>query len=147
MPIKNLTTNRFLAKQFRTATSGFEKAIGLMFSKPNEALVMVFDKEQRVLLHMLFVPATIDVLFLNKNFEVVDVKQGFRPFTLYSSKKKSKYVIELPAGAIKESKTKLGDKISMLSADGDRKRQSIKEDKDKVKNLNSDHISLSIVGT
>ena len=36
------------------------------------------------------------------------------PFTTYSPKKKAKYVIELPAGTIRKSKTRLGDEVAFL---------------------------------
>ncbi len=115
MPIKNLTTKKFLANKFRVASSSIEKALGLMFSEPKDALVMVFDKEQRVALHMCFVPVSIDVLFLNSRLEVVDIKRGFRPFTFYTSKKKAKCVIELQEGAVRKSGTNLHDKIGLFT--------------------------------
>lgn len=115
MPIKNLTTKKFIAQKFRIASSSIEKAIGLMFSSTSEALVMFFADEQKIPLHMFFVPSAIDVLFLDRKFEVVDLKENFKPFTLYTSKRKAKCVIELPAGTAKASGTKIGDKISLFS--------------------------------
>ena len=38
-------------------------------------------------------------------------KEDFKPFTFYNSKKKVMYVIELPNGMIKKTKTKVGNKI------------------------------------
>ena len=88
------------------------KFIGLMFSRnKNTALIFKFNKEQIILLHMLFVFYPIDVLFLNKNKIVVDKKENFMPFAFYKSKKKAMYVIELPFGTIKKTKTGIGDKI------------------------------------
>ena len=62
---------------------------------------------------MLFVFYPIDVLFLSKNNIVVDKKENFRPFSFYSSKEKAKYVIELPNGVIRKTKTEIGDKIKL----------------------------------
>jgi uncharacterized membrane protein (UPF0127 family) len=73
------------------------------------ALVFEFDWPGRQSLHMFFVFYTIDVLFLDENKRVVDVKRGFKPFTVYNSRVVSRYVIELPGGAIKRSKTCKGD--------------------------------------
>ena len=61
---------------------------------------------------MLFVFYSIDVLFLDKDKGVVELKEDFRPFRFYTPKNKAKYVIELPDGIIKKTGTKLGDKIS-----------------------------------
>jgi uncharacterized membrane protein (UPF0127 family) len=45
---------------------------------------------------MLFVFYSINVLFLDSNKKVIDIKKRLRPFTFYSPKKKAKYIIELP---------------------------------------------------
>ena len=66
MPIKNLTRKTTIAKEFRTAKSSMEKAVGFMFSEPKTALVMAFEKEKNISLHMFFVFGTIDVLFLDR---------------------------------------------------------------------------------
>lgn len=50
---------------------------------------------------MFFVFFPIDVLFLNKDKEIVDLKQRLKPFTFYTSKKPAKYVLEMPLGSIK----------------------------------------------
>ena len=60
---------------------------------------------------MLFVFYPIDVLFLGKNKVVVEIKESLMPFTVYTPKNKAKYIIELPQGTIKKTKTVLRDKI------------------------------------
>ena len=109
--IKNLTRKRILAKNARFCRNIFSKVIGLMLSKP-KSLIFIFEKEKIIPLHMLFVFYSIDVLFLDKNKKIVELKENFRPFGFYTPKNKAKYVIELPSGTIKSSGTKLGDKIS-----------------------------------
>ncbi len=83
-----------------------------MFSMNPKNLIFIFKKEKIVPLHMFFVIFPIDVLFINKNKKVVDLKESFRPFTFYTPKAKAKYVVELPKGTIKKSKTKLNDIVS-----------------------------------
>ena len=61
---------------------------------------------------MLFVFCPIDVLFLDKNKKVVEIKENFMPFTFYTPKNKAKYVIELPSDLIRKTRTEVGDKIS-----------------------------------
>jgi len=88
------------------------RAFGFMFKfrKPDSGLVFEFPRERRADLHMLFVFFTIDVLFLDKNKNVVEIKKEFRPFAYYSPRSKSKYVIELPRRAL--GRTKPGDIIA-----------------------------------
>ncbi len=112
--IKNVTQNTMLAKKTEIGASVNAKAIGLMFSRKikDKGLVFVFDDEAKRDLHMFFVFYPIDVLFLDKRKKVAELKENFRPFTLYIARKKAQYVIELPAGTIRKSKTTLGNKIT-----------------------------------
>ena len=61
---------------------------------------------------MLFVFYPIDVLFLNKNKIVVEMKENFMPFSLYTPNKKALYIIELPKNTIQKTKTEVGNKIN-----------------------------------
>ena len=92
--------------QYKICKSAWSKARGLMFSRKKN-LVFVFNKEKRISLHMLFVFFSIDVLFLDKNKRIVEIKKNFRPFSFYTSKEKAKYVIEL----VEYNNYKIGEKI------------------------------------
>src|SRR3989344_681054 len=98
MAIKNLSKKIILAEKYRICRDSFSKSLGLMFLKKREdfALVLAFDKEKRISLHMFFVFYPIDVLFLDKNKKIIEVKRNFKPFTVYNSRKKAKYAVELP---------------------------------------------------
>ena len=92
--------------KYKICKSIWSKARGLMFSRKKN-LMFVFDKEQRIGLHMFFVFFPIDVLFLDKNKKIIEIKKNFKPFTFYRSKEKAKYVIELT----EKHSFKLGQKI------------------------------------
>lgn len=111
MAIKNLSKKIILVEKYRICRDLFSKSLGLMFSKRRKdfALVLAFDEEKRISLHMLFVFYPIDVLFLNKNGKIVEIKKNFKPFTVYTGIRRAKYAVELPCGII--NKTKLNDKI------------------------------------
>lgn len=111
--IKNLSKNRILAKDHEECKTTFSKAKGLMFTFPlkNKGLVFIFEKEKRISLHMFFVFYPIDLIFLNKNKRIVEMKENFLPFNLYMSKRKAKYVLEFPIRTIKMTKSEIGDKI------------------------------------
>ena len=111
MSIINKTKAAILSKNCILCSSVFSKSIGLMFSKIR-TLIFVNKEEEFMPLHMLFVFYPIDVIYLNENKEVVEVKEDFKPFSFYNPKNKAKYVIELPAGKIKKSRTFVGDKIT-----------------------------------
>ncbi len=108
--IRNLSKKTNLGKNAKICKSVLAKSIGLMFSKPKN-LIFVFDKERIISLHMFFVFYPIDVVFLNKNKVVVELKKNFKPFRFYLPNKKAMYVIELPKNTLKETKTEVGDII------------------------------------
>lgn len=116
MALVNKTNKAVLSKDVRICRSAWSKGWGLMFKSENHvlqhALVFVFDNERTRGLHMFFVFYPIDVLFLDEKKHIVDMKQRFRPFTLYNSRREAKYVIELPQDSIRRSKTSLGDVVS-----------------------------------
>jgi uncharacterized protein len=112
--IKNKTKNKILTKTTKHCKTILSKAKGLMFTtkKEDEGLVFVFNTQQKWSIHMLFVFYPIDVLWLNKNKEIVDYRENLKPFILSATPKhESNYIIELPAGTIEKTKTELGDKI------------------------------------
>ena len=93
--------NVIIIKKIKLANTYFKRFIGLMFEnkkKFNYALIFSFPKESRIScsLHMLFVFYPINVIFLDSNKRIVDIKTNFKPFTMYSTSKKCRYLIELP---------------------------------------------------
>jgi len=81
-----------------------------MFSRQKN-LVFLFNKEKIIPLHMFFVFFPIDVVFLDSNRQIVELKENFRPFSFYTPKSKAKYIIELENGIISETNSQVGDKI------------------------------------
>lgn len=109
--IRNISRNTVLADRHRIAGSVFSKALGLMFRTCPHPVVFSFSREKINSLHMLFVFFPIDVLFLGKDRKVVEKKQNLLPFRFYTPRKKSMYVVELPAGTISSSRTDVGDSL------------------------------------
>ena len=92
--IRNKTTGKIISRKERICKTFFSHAFGLMFRK-KQNLVMVFRKPKRISLHMFFVFYPIDVLVLDEAKRIVDVKRGFRQFSVWTSTKRGKYVVEL----------------------------------------------------
>lgn len=109
--IYNKNKKTLLSKNYKICKNLVSKTIGLMFRRKPASLVFVFDNEKIVSLHMFFVFFPIDVVYLNKNKIVVELKKDFKPFGLHKPRKKAQYIIELPAATIQKTKTSIGDKI------------------------------------
>ena len=108
--------NVILADKVKYYDNIFNKGRGLRFSRrlsDGEALILAGDTESRIdtAIDMLFVFFPIDVLWLNKNKKVVDVRTNIKPFTpLAVPKEAAMYVIEMPYGMARG--IRIGDKIS-----------------------------------
>ncbi len=108
MIIHNIT-QKIISNEEIICNSFFSQARGLMF-RQKQNLIMSFNRERKISLHMFFVFYPIDVLLLNKNKEIVEIKRNFKPFTFWNSKEKGKYVVELAFPA----DYGVGDKIEMI---------------------------------
>jgi uncharacterized membrane protein (UPF0127 family) len=94
----------------------FELSRGLMFrkdiSESNEAYIFVLDRERKAAITMYFVFFSIDVVWLNSKFEVIDTKENIKSFSFYTGHKgKAKYFVEMPIYSIRRHDIKIGDKI------------------------------------
>lgn len=87
-----------------------------MFTKEQKdyALIFKFEKEEKVPLHMLFVFYPIDVLFLNKEKQIIELKEHFEPWKTYSPQSKAMYIVEAPQGSIAKAKIQLHDEIDFF---------------------------------
>ena len=102
--ITNKTTNKTISEKEIICKSFFSQARGLMFRKKRN-LIMVFPQERKIKLHNFFVFYPIDVLVLDKDMKIIEIKRNFRPFTFWNSEKRGRYVVELS----KSCDSKIGD--------------------------------------
>ena len=115
---KILKGKEVIADKVKYCGTFFSRLKGLMFSrrlKKGEALILeaVHENVLETTIHMFFVFFPIDVIWLNKNKKVVDIKRNVKPFMLWiSPRDKAKYIIELPKGITKS--IKIGDKIEII---------------------------------
>ncbi len=96
----------------RLAKSIFARTKGLMLSKPDD-LVLISPKEDisSSSIHMCFMRIPIDVIWLDSQKRVVDIRKNIPPnrLRIYRPKKPAKYVVELGIGKIGNSE--IGDII------------------------------------
>lgn len=116
--IKNISKKKNIIASHRVADNMFSRAKGLMFSREKDFdYGLIFDLERETNIgagiHMFFVFFPINVLFLDANKEIIDIKFELKPWqmTRPRSCKKCRYIIELP---IKYGKKfySVGDKLS-----------------------------------
>ena len=93
------------------------KLQGLMFAKSlqaNQSFVLVNKSESihNASIHMFFVFFPIDVIWLDKNYTVVDIKRNIKPFTfLLRPRKPAQYIVEVKANTTKG--IKVNDTINL----------------------------------
>lgn len=89
----------------------WSQAQGLIF-RPRRNLIMIFPKERKISLHNFFVFYPLEIIVLDENKKVIEIKENFKPFTLWNSTKKGKYLIELGKEKSKR-KIKLGETVQL----------------------------------
>jgi len=112
MKIVNVSKDRTLAQNALMADSSLKRIVGLIGKtglKKDEALIIRSCNS----IHTFFMRFPIDVLFVDSGNKVVFLRGRLKPWRLTPICWKAKFVIELPAGTIEESKTSLGDEIRL----------------------------------
>ncbi|MGC8652264.1 MAG: DUF192 domain-containing protein [Candidatus Micrarchaeia archaeon] len=97
-----------------------KRAIGLMFRRSigsSECMLFIFPRERRygIWMHNMLFP--IDILWLDSDMRVVDMKENAKRCALfdcvtYTPKRAAKYVLEFNAGTIEKARIKLGTKAA-----------------------------------
>lgn len=99
---------KLISGKVEWALTFFQRMRGLMFRrKTRHALIFVLDCEARLdaAIHMFFVFFSIDVVFMDSGWKIVDIKRNIKPFTpMVVPEKAAKYIVELPAGMAKNLK-------------------------------------------
>ena len=107
----NKTKKTILAEDYKICKTFLSKTLGLMLSFKPKTLLFIWKKEKIRNIHMILVFFPIDVLWLDKNKKVIDVRGKIMPFLITNTNKPAKYIIELPEGTIKKTKTNKKDSI------------------------------------
>jgi uncharacterized protein len=108
----NVYKGNALISKAEVATSNWQKCKGLMFSRQKDILFN-FRKDAFLKFHMVFVFYPIDIVFMDHDHRIVDLKKKFRPFTCYYSRAKSSHVLELANGTISKHGIELGDLLTV----------------------------------
>jgi uncharacterized membrane protein (UPF0127 family) len=108
--------NKLFAKKIVYCNDIFSQGTGLMCrtrgSINNTGWWFEFKKPRRVGITMFFVFFSIDIIFLDENNKIIELKRGLRPFSNYISKNKIYSFIELDFGTIDRYLLKIGMHIT-----------------------------------
>lgn len=110
--IVNSTTKAVIATNYHLARGFWQRLKGLLGRaalNPQEALVIPHCQS----VHMVFMKFPIDVVFCDSSYKVVGLCARINPFCFSPFFFKASFAIELDAGIIEASKTKLGDQIEI----------------------------------
>jgi len=110
--IINVTKGVVIAQQAQIATSLGMRLKGLLGRSSlaaNQALVLKPCSS----IHTFFMRFTIDVLFLDKNMQIIRILQNIPPNRLSPIVWGSKLTIELPASRASQTNTQVGDRIEV----------------------------------
>jgi len=116
MRINNLTRNQPLVTVGRVANNYWSRFRGLIGSRPlrpGEGLLIVPCSS----IHTHFMSFPIDVLYLNREREVVGIDHSLPPWHLGRFYKRVRCVLELPAGTAQATGTVVGDKLQVEGFD------------------------------
>ncbi len=108
--IRNLTRETIVSKKARLAKSIPDKYLGMILAKNSQGLIF----STRFGIHTFFMKASIDVLVLDYEKKVVKIREDLKPNRIFLWNPKFDCIVELPTGLISKSKTKEGDKLTIL---------------------------------
>jgi len=111
--LTNATRTTILAHEGRVLRNPLRQAVGTMFHRLPGSYIFVFPTPRYVAITNLFVFQPLDLLWLDEKGRVLALRKNFKPFTLHAMPLvRARAVIELPAGAIQQSRTRVGDRIT-----------------------------------
>ena len=104
------------------ATTQEEQRTGLMYREKMEkdrGMLFVFEDEVERNFWMKNTEIPLDIIFISKEQEIVDIKESFEPCSTvicptYKSIAPAYYVLEVNAGLTKEKDLKIGDKLRIV---------------------------------
>ncbi|MGE5559824.1 MAG: DUF192 domain-containing protein [Chloroflexota bacterium] len=115
--VLNDTSGTVLASHAALAATFFQRFVGLMGKRRlrhGEGLVLAPCQA----VHTMFMNFPIDLLFLDETGRVVAALGDVAPYCRSPVVREAFYVVELPAGVIAGSGTKVGDKLTLMPNDG-----------------------------
>jgi len=113
--VYNQTRTAVLGTKIELASSFLRRGLGLMGrrSLPESGGLILYPNNS---IHMLFMRFSIDVVFADRNNQVVAVRHSFKPWRPIAMAFNARYTIELPAGILRATMTEIGDRLEVTPA-------------------------------
>lgn len=95
-----------------------ERELGLMYRNvlgENQGMLFVFPSEEMRSFYMKNTAISLDILYINANYEIVSIVKNAKPYdeTSLPSNAPAQYVLELNGGSADRWKIQVGDTISV----------------------------------
>ncbi len=113
MKIFNQTQKNLLVSDLKIADTFISRLIGLLTrTSLNQGEGLLITHCQSI--HMYFMRFPIDVVFVDRNNQIVGLVENIKPFRLSPLFLKASYAIELPSFTIQHSPAFLGDQLALI---------------------------------
>ncbi|HWC30864.1 MAG TPA: DUF192 domain-containing protein [Dehalococcoidia bacterium] len=109
--MENTTRGTVLGQAIEVAQTAAQKVKGLLGRECLEDGQGLLFKGAGSL-HTLFMRFPIDIVYADKHGKVIKVAEAVGPFKLVAAPLRCYYALELPAGSIKDSGTRVGDRLN-----------------------------------
>lgn len=98
------------------ARKKIDREKGLMFRKNlnlEKGMLFIFPNESKVSMWMKNTLISLDIIFISKNYKIVDIINNAKIMSkeILTSKVKAKYALEINAGLVKKLNIKIGNNI------------------------------------
>jgi uncharacterized membrane protein (UPF0127 family) len=110
MRVFNKTRNLPLITKGKIANTFWLRLRGLLGAAPlqeGEGLILVGEKS----IHTLFMAFPIDVVYVDKHYNIIRIDPNMAPYRLGAFVSKSAYILEMPIGTIDRTSTQVGDQL------------------------------------
>jgi len=112
--VYNKTRERFVATHARVADAYFSRLVGLLgttrrWPRAGSGLWIVPSHG----VHTIGMLYALDLIFLDRNYLVVDVEEHVRPFRISKVSFKAESVLELPVHTLFRTETRVGDQLEI----------------------------------
>jgi uncharacterized membrane protein (UPF0127 family) len=110
--VLNTTRDTVLGERVSVAATSVSRLVGLLGKshlEPGAGLLITPSQA----IHTVAMRFAIDVLFIDRDWRVIHLRQSMAPFRMTGIHWKARRVLELPEGVIAQTSTSVGDKLSI----------------------------------
>jgi hypothetical protein len=114
--VLNVGRGSIVGDRVRVASSSIDRTVGLLSTpalKRGEGLWI----ERSPSIHMFFMRYPIDAVFVSRDMRVTKIAENLKPWRVIWWARGARDCLELPAGAVAESGTHVGDELRLVPSE------------------------------